>query len=68
MAEFRHAGTELAAHTFDLLRAPGSRERTAQSPYPRGTSLGRVWSQSVGHNRSVTVPEGFSATLQGLRH
>jgi hypothetical protein len=66
MAEFRHAGAELAAHTFDLLRAPGSRKRTAQSPYPRLRTLLSAldgWKSVVEDGRYL-----FADPATGQRH
>jgi hypothetical protein len=37
--DFRAAGGELAANTFDMLRMPHVRDRIAQSPYPRLRAL-----------------------------
>jgi hypothetical protein len=37
--EYRKAGANLAANAFDIMRAEGFRDRTAQSPYPRLRAL-----------------------------
>jgi hypothetical protein len=37
--EYREAGANLAANAFDIMRAEGFRDRTAQSPYPRLRTL-----------------------------
>jgi hypothetical protein len=37
--EYREAGANLAANTFDIMRTEAFRDRTAQSPYPRLRTL-----------------------------
>ncbi len=37
--EYRHAGANLAANVFELMRSGEFRERTARSPYPRLRTL-----------------------------
>ena len=39
IAEFRHAGADLAGNVFDLMRMPAYRDRIRQSPYPRRRHL-----------------------------